>query len=739
MSKSSDDYMDDILNELNEGLPQPEASDVSSSKDSNDSKGDKEKSDANSESGADDWFADVSFDDDEPYPNDTGSDSKDDAPTGGSVPSMPNDEFSVSLDDDSISSDGFDDSVLDADPSVSPSVEEPESVITQDDIDDGFSDSLLLDEEQVENESLEEVADTSTTVDNGNPASESVMPPDEEKDVDDIFGESMFNDDDEDALNDDAPHENVAVDNSANLTASDETPDHEDDFGGMVDLSDEDGLYGNMIGDEDGEDHNGAVEDLSMVDIIDDEDDEEQANLTRDENAVSAFSQGVDSADVDSVADEDLDSLQQMESTLESLDSIADNDFIQPVEAEDVAPPKPDMATTALGEKDAEENNVVDNSDGKPAKNDAKENKPTVKSDAASGGPSSIRIISSAVAISVMLSLGTVAGGVYSGLLSFTGGAPGKQSVIDSSARDSISAIRAELDEIKASNSDVMRRQEVALAEFKSTVGKLEEEQRNVSRLTKQIKEEAASYEKLMIARLEKQLELMLSLSEKQSSQSQSITDQVMREVESYLKNAEQASESNIKPLLGELSDAVARIGKIEARVREQAQLISMVENESDYVKALVEKAEQRLAQPQPETQNQRPPESKPQVKVESAVAPVYEKPIVRTTPKVEEKPSIPPLWLTAVFENRENGVLRYELFIQTESERGTPHSTPYIFSNGRVTVIPGYGRILRVESIEGGVDDINYQVATEIGKHTSELQSHSDLVCRLLLEKTKE
>ena len=126
-----------------------------------------------------------------------------------------------------------------------------------------------------------------------------------------------------------------------------------------------------------------------------------------------------------------------------------------------------------------------------------------------------------------------------------------------------------------------------------------------------------------MIARLEKQLELMLSLSEKQSSQSQSITDQVMREVESYLKNAEQASESNIKPLLGELSDAVARIGKIEARVREQAQLISMVENESDYVKALVEKAEQRLAQPQPETQNQRPPESKPQVKVESAVAPV--------------------------------------------------------------------------------------------------------------------
>ena len=705
MSKSSDDYMDDILNELNEGLPQPEASDVSSSKDSNDSKGDKEKSDANSESGADDWFADVSFDDDEPYPNDTGSDSKDDAPTGGSVPSMPNDEFSVSLDDDSISSDGFDDSVLDADPSVSPSVEEPESVITQDDIDDGFSDSLLLDEEQVENESLEEVADTSTTVDNGNPASESVMPPDEEKDVDDIFGESMFNDDDEDALNDDAPHENVAVDNSANLTASDETPDHEDDFGGMVDLSD-----------EDGEDHNGAVEDLSMVDIIDDEDDEEQANLTRDENAVSAFSQGVDSADVDSVADEDLDSLQQMESTLESLDSIADNDFIQPVEAEDVAPPKPDMATTALGEKDAEENNVVDNSDGKPAKNDAKENKPTVKSDAASGGPSSIRIISSAVAISVMLSLGTVAGGVYSGLLSFTGGAPGKQSVIDSSARDSISAIRAELDEIKASNSDVMRRQEVALAEFKSTVGKLEEEQRNVSRLTKQIKEEAASYEKLMIARLEKQLELMLSLSEKQSSQSQSITDQVMREVESYLKNAEQASESNIKPLLGELSDAVARIGKIEARVREQAQLISMVENESDYVKALVEKAEQRLAQPQPETQNQRPPESKPQVKVESAVAPVYEKPIVRTTPKVEEKPSIPPLWLTAVFENRENGVLRYELFIQTESERGTPHSTPYIFSNGRVTVIPGYGRILRVESIEGGVDDINYQVVTENG-----------------------
>ena len=65
-----------------------------------------------------------------------------------------------------------------------------------------------------------------------------------------------------------------------------------------------------------------------------------------------------------------------------------------------------------------------------------------------------------------------------------------------------------------------------------------------------------------MIA-LGKTVELMLSLG-KASSQSQSITDQVMREVESYLKNAEQASESNIKPLLGELSDAVARINEIE-------------------------------------------------------------------------------------------------------------------------------------------------------------------------------
>ena len=62
--------------------------------------------------------ADISFDDDE-YPNDTGSDSKDDAPTGGSVPSMPNDEFYVSLDEILFHLTGSM-TVFSSDPSVSP-------------------------------------------------------------------------------------------------------------------------------------------------------------------------------------------------------------------------------------------------------------------------------------------------------------------------------------------------------------------------------------------------------------------------------------------------------------------------------------------------------------------------------------------------------------------------------------------------------------------------------------------
>ena len=724
MSKSSDDYMDDILNELNEGLPQPEASDVSPSKDSKGGSAPRGEG-ANTEDTDDDWFANVSFDDDEPYSSDVDSGAKGNDEAGRADTSMPEDEFSVSLDDDSISSDGFDDSVLNADPSVSPPIEEPESVITQDDIDDGFSDSLLVDDDHVENESLKGETDSSATVEDDMPASDGAIAPEDDKDVDDIFGESMFNDDDDDALSEEIRTDNVTMENSPDSTNSNDATDDADDFGGMVDLSDDGGLYGDMIGD-DGDNQDGEVEDLGMVDIIDEDDDEDDdsGTVTRDNDAVSAFSQGLEGNGVDSESvDGELDSLQQMESTLESLDSIADDDFSEPVGAGEVERPKPSVATThpenassnVVG-SDESENKPNGESEIKPKGESENKNKLKEKDGTVSSGSGNVRVISAAVAISVLLSLGTVVGGVYSGLISFTGNAPGKTSMIDNSARDSISEIRAELDEIKANSSDMLRRQEVALTEFKTTIGKLEEEQRNVSRLTTQIKEEAASYEKLMIARLEKQLELMLSLSEKQSSQSQSITDQVMREVESYLKNAEQASESNIKPLLSELGDAVARIGKIEARVREQAQLISMVENESDYVKALVEKAEQRLSQPQKEMLEPRLRESRPQVKVEPAVAPVYEKPIVKNPPQVKEKPSVPPLWLTAVFENRENGVLRYELFIQNESERGTPHSTPYVFSNGRVTVIPGYGRILRVESIEGGVDDINYQVVTENG-----------------------
>ena len=39
----------------------------------------------------------------------------------------------------------------------------------------------------------------------------------------------------------------------------------------------------------------------------------------------------------------------------------------------------------------------------------------------------------------------------------------------------------------------------------------------------------------------------------------------------------------------------------------------------------------------------------------------------------------------------------------------------------------------------ETGSGKIRYYLHNEIGEHTSELQSHSDLVCRLLLEKKKK
>ena len=42
-------------------------------------------------------------------------------------------------------------------------------------------------------------------------------------------------------------------------------------------------------------------------------------------------------------------------------------------------------------------------------------------------------------------------------------------------------------------------------------------------------------------------------------------------------------------------------------------------------------------------------------------------------------------------------------------------------------------------DSIKGFINNIAKQYAGEIGEHTSELQSHHDLVCRLLLEKKKK
>src|SRR5256885_11435907 len=74
---------------------------------------------------------------------------------------------------------------------------------------------------------------------------------------------------------------------------------------------------------------------------------------------------------------------------------------------------------------------------------------------------------------------------------------------------------------------------------------------------------------------------------------------------------------------------------------------------------------------------------------------------------------------------------------------RRPPRSTlfPYttLFRSRSSTLAPAAGRMIRTATWASGPLRPTYTAPSEIGEHTSELQSPCNLVCRLLLEKKKK
>src|SRR5438034_6378992 len=67
------------------------------------------------------------------------------------------------------------------------------------------------------------------------------------------------------------------------------------------------------------------------------------------------------------------------------------------------------------------------------------------------------------------------------------------------------------------------------------------------------------------------------------------------------------------------------------------------------------------------------------------------------------------------------------------ESDAKVRFEPTQVLGNGGLADVAGPGGAAHAAMVQDGEEQL------EIGKHTSELQSHSDLVCRLLLEKKKQ
>src|SRR5206468_12342526 len=79
--------------------------------------------------------------------------------------------------------------------------------------------------------------------------------------------------------------------------------------------------------------------------------------------------------------------------------------------------------------------------------------------------------------------------------------------------------------------------------------------------------------------------------------------------------------------------------------------------------------------------------------------------------------------------------------FPYTTLFRSLPYAAPALWNIAGIVAMVAAGTWLanRALPLDAQLHRVSLALAWEIGKHTSELQSRSDIVCRLLLEKKKQ
>lgn len=230
---------------------------------------------------------------------------------------------------------------------------------------------------------------------------------------------------------------------------------------------------------------------------------------------------------------------------------------------------------------------------------------------------------------------------------------------------------------------------------------KLIQEQARYAELSEQMRVQLETYETNMLSRFEKVVGLTSKVASQNAEQAQSIKDAVLREAIAAINaKAGGADNGKMAVLQKEIVDAKAKIEQLSQTVVAQRQVQTVLESEIQYIKE---------AQPL----SRRGTKQTPAVKSTSQVSGA--KVVVDTEPESPFPDAGNDELVLVGVQSKKGGV--FDIYVEPSDPNDMTGVVPYLFGPNQSSVIPGYGRILSVNKVEGAQSLVPYVVVTEMGE----------------------
>jgi len=233
------------------------------------------------------------------------------------------------------------------------------------------------------------------------------------------------------------------------------------------------------------------------------------------------------------------------------------------------------------------------------------------------------------------------------------------------------------------------------------TQQKLIQEQARYAELSEQMRVQLEAYETNMLSRFEKVVGLTSKVASQNAEQAQLIKDAVLREALAAI-NAKAVGSDNgkIAVLQKEIVDAKAKIEQLSQTVVAQRQVQTVLESEIQEIK---------------ETQPLSRRGAKPTAVTRGASPSSGAKVVVDTEPDSPFPDAGNDELVLVGVQSKKGGV--FDIYVEPSDPNDMTGVVPYLFGPNQSSVIPGYGRILSVNKVEGTQSLVPYVVVTEMGE----------------------